>query len=122
MGVFIFLIGGAYLLYKYVEEEKGMGKKGGWTAVAVAFGILTLFMVVGKANNGFDFLVQDGLIGMILVYPAIPVLLGIGGTGLFLGMNDKEFLKSLPKIMLGIYIIFVAIFAVLVTILELFFS
>ena len=111
MGAFIFLIGGAYLLYKYVEEEKGMGKKGGWTAVAVAFGILTLLMIVGKVNNGFDFLVQDSILGMAL---------GIGGTGLFLGMNDKEFLKSLPEIMFGIYIILAVIGIVFLSILELF--
>lgn len=120
MGAFIFLIGGAYLLYKYVEEEKGMGKKGGWTAVAVAFGILTLLMIVGKVNNGFGFLVQDSILGMALVYPAIIVILGIGGTGLFLGMNDKEFLKSLPEIMFGIYIILAVIGIVFLSILELF--
>ena len=119
MGVFIFLIGGAYLLYKYVEEEKGMGKKGGWIAVAVAFGILTLLMIVGKANGGFDFIVQDSILGMALVYPAIIVIFG-GGTGLILGMNDKDFLKSLPEIMFISYIILAVIGIVFLGILELF--
>ena len=104
MGIFIFLIGGAYFLYKYVEEEKGMGKKGGWTAIIIASIVALISVFIYRNDPDFSFMHPDGVIGAALMFASI-LTAGSGIVGSILGMNDKEFLKDFSKFLVVKFIV-----------------
>lgn len=121
MGVFIFVIGGAYLLYKYVEEEKDLGKKGGYKTLAIAAFVAALFVAIYRVDPDFSFLHPDTVIGTAFMFASI-LTIGGGVILAILGMNDKQLMSDLPKFLVAKFIVLFVILSIVTGIAELVFT
>lgn len=121
MGVFILVLGGAYFLYKYIEEEKGMGKKGGLIAVGTAAAVLIMLTLSYQAGNTFDSSEIDTVVEIAfsraLLFSAVVAV--VGGIA---GLDQKDWIRELPKSILATFLFTFVIHLILGFIFDWFFA